>query len=313
MRLFAPMIFLIAAIVGLMWAGEYGYGPIVITREDQFKVVIGLSGPRHVLTDPGWDPLVWKIPFLDDVREFDARLHYLNVPPVRVVIANGEKLIIDYYALWRISDPLIFMRNYPVEANAEKQIAEVVKSLVGAKIGVLNLSQLLARAETLSRLNEESTKRLAGTGVEVIDVRLNRTELPPNAVGAAYAQMREQRRALSREYRAQGARNARELIAGAERHATLTLAEARAESEEMRGDGDATATRTFSSAHEKDPEFYAFVRSLEAYRNTLNEGTTLVLSPGHPFFRYLDPQFDMQTKALPPVSAAPGARSAVTR
>jgi membrane protease subunit HflC len=291
MRLLMPLIFLVAAIVGLMWAGEYGYGPIVITREDQYKVIVGLNGPRAVLTEPGWDPTVWKIPFADEVREFDARLHYLNVPPDRVVIANGEKLIIDYYAIWRISDPLLFMRNYPVKERAEHQIADVVKSLVGARIGVLNLAQLLARAEILSRLNEETTARLEGTGVEVVDVRLNRTELPPNAVGAAYAQMREQRRALSREYRAQGARGARELVAEAERQAVTILAEARAKGEMVRGDGDATATRTFAAAHQKDPEFYAFMRSLEAYKNTLNSETTMVFSPDHPFLKYLEPNF----------------------
>ncbi len=305
-----PVLFLLAASVGLIWAGEFGYGPIVITKEDQYKVVVGLMGPKAVLTEPGWDPSVWKIPFVDEVHEYDRRLRYLNARPVRVVIANDEKLIVDYYAIWRITEPLSFLRNYPAgEASAEQRIQEDIKSLVGSKIGELSLSQLLARTEVLSTLHAESSVRLEGTGVEVVDVRLNRTELPPNAVTAAYAQMREQRTALAREHRAQGDRMARETRASADRLAVTTLAGARSKSERVRGEGDAQATRIFSQAHGKDPEFYVFVRSLDAYRKTLGTGTTMVLSPDHVFLRNLKPQFDLGGGSLPAVSEGPpGAR-----
>ena len=154
-------------------------------------------------------------------------------------------------------------------------------------------------AEVLSTLHEESSASLAGSGVEVIDVRLNRTELPPNAVGAAYAQMREQQTALAREHRAQGERMAREVRATADRLAVTALAIAQAEAELIRGEGDAEATRIFASAHMKDPEFYVFVRSLEAYRKTLNKNTTMVMSPDHVFLRNLEPKFN----ELPAVSA----------
>jgi len=301
-RAIFSLLVLSAAVVGLLWAAEYGYGPIVITKENEFKVVVGLPGPRAVLTEPGWDPQVWKIPLVDEVLTYDRRLRYLNAPPVRVVIANNEKLIVDYYAVWRITDPLMFRRNFPQgEASAEQRIQEDIKSLVGSKIGGLALSQLLARTEVLDTLHEESSSRLTGTGVEVVDVRLNRTELPPNAVGAAYAQMREQRTALAREHRAQGERMAREIRAAAQRNATTALATARAESELLRGQGDAEATRIFAAAHQRDPEFYGFVRSLEAYRKALGEGTTMVLTPDHPFLRSLEP--DLEAEDRPPVSA----------
>jgi len=305
-RWILPVLLVLASVVGLIWAGEFGYGPIVITKENEYKVIVGAFGPRVEITEPGWDPAVWKYPFIDTVYTYDRRLNYLNAPPVRVVIANNEKLIVDYYAVWRITEPLNYLRNYPGgKAAAELRIQEAIKSLVGSKIGELNLSQLLARTEVLSTLHTESTELLEGTGVEVVDVRLNRTELPPNALGAAYAQMREQRNALAREHRAQGERKARGIRATANRLAVTVLATARSESERVRGEGDARAARIFANAYKKDPEFYAFVRSLEAYRKTLGSGTTMVLSPDHVFLRNLEPNLDVGSEALPPVSSGP--------
>jgi membrane protease subunit HflC len=300
------LLILLAVCVGMIWAGDFGYGPIVITKENEYKVIVGILGPRAVITEPGWDATIWKIPFLDEVLTYDRRLRYLNAPPVRVVIANDEKLIVDYYAIWRITGPLIFKRNFPTgEAAAELRIQEDIKSLVGSKIGELNLAQLLARAEVLTTLHIESTARLEGMGVEVVDVRLNRTELPPNAVGAAYAQMREQRTALAREHRAQGERIAREVRASADRLAITALATARSLAQQVRGEGDAEATHIFAKAHGQDPEFYAFVRSLEAYRKSFSEGTTMVLSPDHVFLRNLNPRLDVDAGPRPPVSAGP--------
>lgn len=305
-RWILPVLLVMASVVGLIWAGEFGYGPIVITKENEYKVIVGAFGPRAEIKEPGWDPSIWKYPFIDTVHTFDRRLNYLNAPAVQVVIANNEKLIVDYYALWRITEPLTYLRSFPSgEAAAELRIQDAIKSLVGSKIGELNLSQLLARTEILSTLHSESTALLEGTGVEVVDVRLNRTELPPNALEAAYAQMREQRNALAREHRAQGERKAREIRATADRLATTTLASSRSESERVRGEGDADAARIYAVAYQKDPEFYGFVRSLEAYRKTLRRGTTMVLSPDHVFLRNLEPNLDIGDEAMPAVASGP--------
>ncbi len=295
---------LVALAVGMVWAAEYGWGPVVITKENEYKVIVGLFPPHDVITEPGWHPTIWRVPFVDEVHVFDSRLHYLNARPVRILIANNEKLIVDYFVIWRITEPLVFLENFPAGVPAaESRIQEVVKSLVGSRMGGLDLSQLLQRAEVISRLDQDSSERLAGTGVEVVDVRLNRTELPPNAVPAAFAQMREQRRALARENRAQGERRAREIRAEAQRLAAESIAKAHAEAERLRGAGDAESTRIFAGAHAKDPEFYAFVRSLEAYRKSLKQGTTLVVSPDHEFFRYLEPSRVLER--TPAVSSPP--------
>jgi membrane protease subunit HflC len=302
-RVFFAALVLMAISVGLFWAAAYDLGPVIVTREDQNKIVLRLGNPVQTIDEPG---ISWRWPLLDTVRVFDRRLQYLNAQPVEMLIARSEKLIIDFYAVWRITDALAFLRNYPggVE-RAEDRIQETVNSLVGAKIGGLDLRQLLERAEAISSFDEESTLDLRGTGVEIVDVRLNRIELPRAAEPAAYSQMREQRRALSREHRAIGERRAREVRASADRQARLVLATAEAKAEITRGEGDAESARIYADAYSRDPEFYGFLRSLEAYREVLRERATMVLPPDHGFFRFLDPEARGSSagRARPAVSA----------
>ena len=145
------------------------------------------------------------------------------------------------------------------------------------------------RTDAIEELGARANELLAETGVEIVDVRINRMDLPQQALSAAYEQMREQQHAIARETRVRGERLAREVRAAAEKQARATRAEANAFSERERGNGDAGAARIYADAFNADPEFYAFVRSLEAYRATLGDKTTLVLSPDHAFFRFLDP------------------------
>ena len=235
---------------------------------------------------------------------YDSRLQYVNAATAEM-LAMGETLIIDFYAIWRLADAHAFRRSYPLGfPEAERRIQETVNALVRAKIGGMTRTQLLARSELIATLDEEADQALSSTGVDVIDVRLNRVELPRAAEPAAYEQMREQRRATSRELRVVGERRAREIRANANREATLTLAAARAKSETMRGEGDAGAARIYADSYNEDPEFYAFVRSLEAYRATLKGRTTMVLAPDHEFFRFLAPSSKASKRnPTPPVSS----------
>jgi membrane protease subunit HflC len=193
--------------------------------------------------------------------------------------------------LWQIQSPLAFRRSFPNgTTEAKKRIQRTVGSLVGDAVGNLSMAEVLARAEILETLDERATEELESNGIRVVDVRINRTELPLPSESATFEQMREQRRAISRRKRAVGAREAREIRAKANREAREMLAQANADSEIRRGEGDAEAARIYAEAYSKDPDFYAFVRSLEAYRKTLAEGTTLVVAPDHEFFKYLDPK-----------------------
>ncbi|MCP4903645.1 MAG: protease modulator HflC [bacterium] len=301
MRFFFLLVVFGAVIVGALWAAQFDRGPIVINRADEYRLVLRWGKPVAELTEAGVAfyetqpiprlrfPFV-RIPFVDEVLVFDKKVQYLNAAAAEIEIGGNERLIVDYYALWQIESPLEFRRSFPGgTTEARDLIQRTVGALVGDAVGTLSMADLLARAEVLNDLDQRATMELAGNGVRVIDVRINRTELPLPAENATFEQMREQRRAISREKRAIGEREAREIRAKAEREARERVAVARAESEVTRGEGDAEAAQIYASAYTNDPEFYAFVRSLEAYRKTLGENTTLVVSPDHEFFKFLDP------------------------
>jgi len=295
------LLFVAAAIVvGAVWASEIrlpgGRLPsiVIVTREfEQNVLLMPVTGTEYAtVTEPGWR---FAVP-MSRVITVDRRLQHLNATPIDVVIAGGQTLRTDYYAVWKVSDPSAFIRAFPQFQQdtefgmnkARARIQESVKGLVGETIGSLDIAQLLERSEVLDAMAERANSELSDTGVAIVDVRINRMDLPEQALAAAYEQMREQQRAIARETRVRGERLAREARAAAEKDARATLAEANAFAERTRGEGDAGAARTYADAYGVDAEFYAFVRSLEAYRKTLGKNTTFVLPPDHSFLRYLD-------------------------
>ena len=265
-------------------------GPLVINRADEYRLVLRLGRPIAELSEAGLAGMYApRIPFIDEVLVFDKKIQYLNAAATEIEIAGNERLIVDYYVLWQIASPLEFRRSFPQgSSEAKKRIQRTVGALVGDAVGNLTMAELLARAEILDSLDERATEELASNGIRIIDVRINRTELPLRSESATFEQMREQRRAISRQKRAVGTREAREIRAKANREARELVAQANADSEVRRGEGDAEAARIYAEAYSKDPEFYSFVRSLEAYRKTLGQKTTLVVPPDHQFFRFLD-------------------------
>jgi membrane protease subunit HflC len=296
------LLILVAVLVGSIWLGQYGVGPVVITNEDEFNLILTLGNPtRDPITEPG---LTLRTPFLDTVVTLDKRLQYLNAEPAALLIGN-ETMLVDYYAIWHITDPLAFRRSYPRERDAEVALQARLKSLVGATIGRLPLQLVLSRGAVLDDLDSELSAALEGKGIEVVDLRINRTELPKDTEASAFARMREERRAISREHRAKGEREARELRAKAEREARTLQAEARSRAEVARGQGDAEAAAIYADAYGRDAEFYSFVRSLQAYRATLGERTTMVLPPDHDFFRYLDSGSEESARSTPKPAPAP--------
>ncbi len=301
MRFLFTLIVIGALVVAAFWAAQFDRGPIVINRADEYRLVLRFGTKVAELTDPGvafyeTQPVPYvkipfiRVPFIDEVLVFDKRIQYLNAAATEIEIKGNERLIIDYYALWKIEAPFAFRTSFPGGAQeARMLIQRTVGALVGDAVGNLSMTELLSRAEALDELGDRATEELAGNGVSVIDVRINRTELPLPTENATFEQMREQRRAISREKRAIGEREAREIRAKADREARELVAAARSEAEVVRGEGDAEAAGIYAKAYNNDPDFYAFVRSLEAYRKTLGENTTLVVPPDHEFFKYLDP------------------------
>lgn len=297
-----------AALVALVKAGEYGIGPVVVTREDEQKLILLLKDPREEATQPG---LSLRIPFLEEVRTFDRRWLHLNSKSRLVQTMDRERVLVDNYVIWRISDPLQFYKAFPTGVEkAELQIDREVGANLREVVGQHSIPEVLTekREAIMKQVSEQSAAALRRFGIEVRDVRINRTELPPGAEENVYARMRAERERLARKHRAEGEEQARTIRADADRRARVIVAEAREKSERLRGEGEAEAARIYADAYARDADFYEFVRSLEAYRKTLGEGTTLVLPPEHEFFHTLNTGgSDLRPSAPPPVAAPPPA------
>jgi membrane protease subunit HflC len=287
-RIVVALLVLVAAFVGLVFLGERGLGPLVVTREGEQRVILTFGDPRDEPTRPG---LSWRLPLVEEVRSFEARQLHLNVEPLPIQTRDEERIVVDNYVLWRIADPLLFLKAFPTGmGQAELQIDRVVRADVREVIGRRTLSEVVssARTDVMQAITEQSRGELAPLGIQVTDVRINLTELPPATRQNVYARMRAERQRLARKSRAEGEEEARRIRAEADRQARVIVAEAKRESEIGRGRGDAEAARVYADAHGQDPEFYGFVRSLEAYRKTIGKGTTLVVPPSHEFFRLFE-------------------------
>jgi len=286
------LLFLLAggglAVIGIA-AGNLGIPPVVITREGEQKLVLFLNEVRDI-TQPG---ISLAIPFFDEVRTFDSRWLYNSTAALPIQTKDGEQLLIDNYTVWRIETPLDFMTKFPGGmAPAEQRIDRVVRDGVREVIGRHTLAEVLneQREPIMQAITANSRKALAGFGIAVADVRINRTELPPGTEESVYARMKTERERLAKKNRAEGDERARRIRAEADREARVIVANARRDAEITRGAGDAEATRIYAEAYQADPDFYAFVRSLEAYRKSIDGRTTLVLSPDAEFFQYLEGQ-----------------------
>jgi membrane protease subunit HflC len=285
-RLLFALLVLSAVGAALIWLGEVGWGPVVITHEDEQKIVLFFGNPISIRTEPG---LSLRPPFAE-VRVFDRRFQYLNSEPQQMQTRDAERPVIDHYVVWRIADPLRFFADFPQGmAQAEAQVDRIARSDVRDVIGQRTMQELVAdaRNEIMTAITEQSRGRLREFGIEVTDVRINGVELPATTEENVFARMRAERERLARKYRAEGDEQGRRIRAEAERDARITVAEAHRQAEILRGEGDAESARIFAEAHGQAPEFYGFVRRLDAYRRTIGAQTTLVLPPDNEFFELL--------------------------
>jgi len=271
---------------GLAALGARDIGPVLITREGEQKILL-MFGKALKVTTPG---IFGRVPFLMDVETYPSMKLYLNVDPESIQTRDQERIVIDNYVVWRIVAPIRFVSSFPqgIE-SARQQINRVVKAAVREVVGKHTLLDVLTveRENIRLAITDRTSQSLADDGVAIDDVRINRTELPEATELNVFARMKTDRTRLARKYRAEGEEKAREIRADAEREARVTVATARKASEIARGEGDAEAARIYAEAYQADAEFYACVRTMQAYRKTLGSDTTIVLSPDSEFFQYL--------------------------
>lgn len=284
----------------LVWASTF----VVQQYETAIKLRLGaIVGSDY---KPG---LHFKVPLLNQIVTFDARIQTLDSRPERFLTIEKKDVIVDSYAKWRINNAAQFFRSTGGDsARTARLLSERINTSLRNEFGKRTIQEVVSedRIELMTALTKQIDTQAADLGVEVVDVRVKRIELPPEVSESVYNRMRAERERVARDLRAKGSEAAERIRADADRQRTVIIADAYREAEETRGEGDAKAAETYATAFEKDADFYAFYRSLTAYRNSLASGeTTLVLSPESEFFRFFN-----QQHAAPPRVAAPAGPAA---
>ena len=259
----------------------------------EFAVVTQFGDPVSVVTEPG---LRARIPLIQQVRRFDARLQVLEPQQAEYLTNDKKNVVVNHYTVWRIADPLVYFRALPSPAAAASQLTDITSSEVGAALATIPFNEFINAAEPGNRKLEsmvadiEETIREAAArryGIEIVDFGIRRLSFPDQNRRSVFERMRAERERIARRFRSEGEEEARKVRAQADAEESGILAEAYRTSEILRGEGEAEATRIFGEAIAKDPEFYEFMRTLEAYRKFLDDQTTVILPSDSELMRLL--------------------------
>jgi len=272
--------------IAVILVGFLLYSSIYTIHQTKQVLVLQLGKFIKKVDQPG---LHFKMPFLQNVMSYERRVLEVDPPKEQVILADQKRLDVDAYLRYRISDPLKFFESVRDERVAASRLGNVVNSTLRRVLGNVTLLTVLSkdRAKVMSDIREAVNTVAKPLGIEVVDVRIRRADLPEQAAQAVFARMRSEREREAREARAQGFEKGLRVRAAADRERTVLIAEADKESEITRGAGDKRSYRIAAEAYSQDPEFYGFYRSMQAYKKGLQgDDTTMVLSPDSEFFRY---------------------------
>lgn len=259
---------------------------IYIVNQAEQAIVLQFGEPRRVVKDPG---LKFKIPFIQNVVFYDMRLLNLDPPAQEVVLNDKKRLDVDSFTRYQIVNPLRFYQTVRTEEQAQSKLAEIVNSSVRKILGRITLQELLSQKRTKIMRDISNAVKIDAEqiGVSVADVRIRRADLPLEVLQAINARMKTERERDAKEFRARGQQEAQQIRAAAEKERTIILAEAEKQAQVTRGEGDKEAIKIWNDAANQDKDFFAFYRSLEAYKNSLSDGeASLILSPDSEFFKY---------------------------
>jgi membrane protease subunit HflC len=277
---------LVAILVAL--AAIVGYSSLFVVHQNQQALVLRLGEAIRVVTEPG---LQYKIPLVDGVVYIDKRILDLENPAQEVIASDQKRLVVDAFARYRISDPLKFYQSLGTVEGANSRLTSILNSALRRVLGEATFIQVVRdeRELLMSRIREQVNREGSNFGINIVDVRIRRADLPDANSQAVFQRMQTERQREAAEIRAGGNQLAQTIRARADRDVTVTVAEATSRGEQIRGEGDATRNRIFAEAYEKDREFFAFYRSMQAYEQGLRHGDTrFLLSPDSDFFRYFN-------------------------
>ncbi len=263
-----------------------GMNALFTVHQTQLALVLQLGDPRRVIEEPG---LNVKLPFIQNVEYYDKRVLDLDPPIQQVILSDKKRIDVDSFARYRIVDPLEFKKKAVTIDNFRSVFGGRLNSAVRSQVAKVGLSDMVSgkRDDAMLEITDLLKAQAADFGVEVVDVRIGRTDLPEDISNDVYNRMRSEREREASQLRAEGDELKQRIVADADRQATIIIAEANRKAQILRGTGDAERNRILGEAYGTDPEFFAFYRSMEAYRSALGgEDTTMVLSPDSAFFRF---------------------------
>ena len=262
-----------------------------VVQQTQQALVLRFGAINRVITDPG---LKFKMPFIDSVITIDKRVLDLDLPVQEVLTSDQNRLSVDAFARYRITNALLFFQTVNNINGANAQMNRIANSSIRNKLADATYTAIVRtdRAALMNRIQDEVNRQARAFGIEIVDVRLTRVDLPAANSQAVFQRMQTERQREAADLRANGSQTSQEIRARADRDVQVLLGEAGRKADETRGQGDAERNRIFAAAFNKDPEFFSFYRSMQAYETGLKAGETrMVLSPNSDFFRFFnDPQ-----------------------
>ncbi len=280
----APIVFgVVVAVLAII-----GLSSVFTVNMTEQVLVLQFGKPIRVVATPG---LHTKLPFVQEVVYLPKQLLALNAPSEEVIAADKKRMVVDAFARYRVTNPLLFYQSLTNEQTAAVRLTPLLSSNVRRVLGSKDLSVVLSaqRAALMRDITRNMNTDAAGFGVRVVDVRIRKADLPEQNSEAIYKRMQTERERQAAHFRAEGQETEQRIKARADREVTVILAEARREADILHGQGDAEKTKILGAAYGQDPKFFAFYRSLRAYRRAFAQGSTrLILSPSTPFFRYFE-------------------------
>ena len=282
-----PRTNLIGAIIGAAFV--FLAMSLFTVDQRQFAMVVQLGEVKRVIVEPG---LYFKVPLVQNVRYFEKRIITLdNGEPERFITSEKKNVLVDSYIKWRIFDPkLYYISVGGDESRAKTRLNQTVNAGLREEFGRRTVHDVVSgeRDKIMDQMREKADADARKIGVQIVDVRLKRVELPSEVSEAVYRRMEAERKRVANELRSEGSAEAEKIRADADRQREIIVAEAYRDAQKIKGEGDAKATAIYGQAFGQNPEFYAFYRSLEAYRNSFrNKTDVLVVEPGSDFFRYM--------------------------
>ena len=253
----------------------------------QSVIVLELQKPKKTITEPG---LYFKIPFFQRVKYFSNQLLDNDSPPAEVITKDKKNLLIDNFTMFRIVDPLKFLETVRGEQGARARLDDIIYSELRVEIGQHDLTSIVTgtRDAIMQKVTKEANIKAAEYGLEVVEVRIKRTDLPPEIANSIFNRMRTERERIAMEYRSEGKEEATKIRAETDKEKTILVAEAYKKEQEIRGEGDGMSTKIYADAFGKDPKFFSFMRSMEAYKKSLKTDTTLLMSEKSDFLGFLN-------------------------